>query len=196
MARVHERVARKDYPAQGIAKGDKYFTWKTRVTVGKTYQSTVHRSKTRPATTSQSEFAGQLAGIQEALAACEDSDAMRSVAEEVRDLGAECQEKFENMPEGLQQGDTGQMLEERASNCESWADEIEQAAEALDEKLGEIDKTFSPENVEAWAAVHAHVNGGDVPEPFEEDPTDLDEDSERREAVNEAVSEAESACPF
>ena len=37
----------------------------------------------------------------------------------------ECQESLDNMPEGLQEGDTGQMLQERIEACESAQSELE-----------------------------------------------------------------------
>jgi hypothetical protein len=43
----------------------------------------------------------------------------------IRELGEAAQESKENMPEGLQEGDTGQMLEERYDTCEAAADELE-----------------------------------------------------------------------
>jgi len=77
--------------------------------------------------------------------------AVRDAAEELRNLGSEQQDKFDNMPYGLQQGDTGQLLENRANECEdkactieSYADDAESAWESKDEdqedsedKLGE-----------------------------------------------------------
>lgn len=194
MARVHEKTAAKDYPAEGIKKGDRYFTWKTRVTVGKSYVGRVHRSLTRPTSTTQSAFLSSLAEIQAAFPGVEDADGLRAIAEQVRELGQEEREKFDNMPEGLQQGDTGQLLEERADGCDAWADEIESAADALETKLGEIDAKFSEENVEAWAAYHDGPDDADEPEG--EDPTDEDEDQERADALSEAVEEAEGACPL
>lgn len=195
MARVHQRVARKDYPREGIKKGDTYYTWKTRTTVGKSYISRVHRSLTRPASTSSSEFLNTLAEIQKSLSEAEDADALRAVAEEIRALGEAEGEKFDNMPEGLQQGETGQLLEERRDGCNEWADAVDEAAEKLENALTEIDAKFSPENVEAWAAYHESEED-DAEEPEGEDPTDLDEEQERADAVSEAVAEAEGACPF
>jgi hypothetical protein len=55
--------------------------------------------------------------------------AVRDAAELLRDLGSEQQEKLDNMPEGLQQGDTGQLLENRANECEDKACTIESAAD-------------------------------------------------------------------
>lgn len=195
MARVHERIARKDYPADGIKKGDRYYTWKTRVAVGKSYIGRVHRSLTRPTSTTGSAFVAALAEIQASFQGVEDADGLRAIAEQVRELGQEEREKFDNMPEGLQQGDTGQLLEERAEGCDTWADEIESAADALETKLGEIDAKFSEENVDAWAQFH-DSGYAETDEPEGEDPTDEDEDQERAEALSEAVEEAEGACPF
>lgn len=55
--------------------------------------------------------------------------AARDAAEELRNLGSECEEKRSNMPEGLQDSDTGQLLETRASECEDKASEIESYAD-------------------------------------------------------------------
>src|SRR5688572_28613764 len=73
----------------------------------------------------QSALAGISEGIDEALGQARSQtdptiaiEAIRSAAEELRSLGEEQQEKLDNMPEGLQQGDTGQLLENRANECE------------------------------------------------------------------------------
>jgi hypothetical protein len=85
MARVHQKTAAKDYPAQGIKKGDTYFTWKTRQTFGKSYYGVVHRSLTRPVTTSQSPFQSAMDEFQaSAFAGIEDADALRSADEDPR----------------------------------------------------------------------------------------------------------------
>lgn len=202
MARVHTRVARKDYPAQGIKKGDTYYTWKTRTTVGKSYVGTVHRSLTAPKTTSSSAFEQALADIQSSFDGVEDADGLRAVAEQITALGEEEREKFDNMPEGLQQGDTGQMLEERASNCEAWASDVETAADTLDEKLNELQEAqdASAEDAEAWDHYDSECEeadeGEEVPEPECEDPRERDFDQERADLISEAVEEAQSACPM
>lgn len=73
--------------------------------------------------------------------------AVKDAAEELRNLGSEQQEKFDNMPYGLQQGDTGQLLENRASECEdkastieSYADDAESAWEGRNEDEGDKEK--------------------------------------------------------
>lgn len=77
-----------------------------------------------------SEFWSTVYGIQEdAESDSFDFDDLESkrdeYAERIREVGEECRGKFDNMPEGLQQGDSGQLLEQRADSCEQVADDIE-----------------------------------------------------------------------
>lgn len=65
----------------------------------------------------------------------------------VRELSDEQREKLDNMPEGLQQGDTGQLLEQRADACESLADELEGVDIEEPENTGEEEwEAFAEEN--------------------------------------------------
>lgn len=203
MARIHQRVARKDYPAEGIKKGDSYFTWKTRVTVGKSYMGRVHRSMTRPTSTSSSEFQRGLDQIAVDFSKVEQADDLRSIAQAVRELGEECREKFDNMPEGLQQGDTGCLLDERATGCEEWADSIEGTADEVEIKIADLDQeeADSQDLRDAWDEYDTEYEawdgeGDEPPEPDEADPRNRSFDDERQEALDEAVSEAESESPF
>ncbi|MGC6786732.1 hypothetical protein ACP0H2_17870 [Pseudomonas aeruginosa] len=63
-----------------------------------------------------------------------------ALAGELRELADAEQEKFDNMPEGLQGGDRGQAMEEAAGNLSSAADALESGSleEAL-EALGQIE---------------------------------------------------------
>lgn len=205
MARVHTRKARKDYPAQGIKKGDTYYTWKTRTTIGKSYRSTVHRSLTRPLTTSSSAWEQTQAEIRKAFEGVDGPDSLREIATMIRDAGEEERGKFENMPEGLQQGDTGQMLEERADNSEQWADRVDEIADELEETLNGLQQEEDDARpiAEAWDAYDAaqeewdEDSGEPEPEePADEDPRNRSFDDERNEAIQDAASEAESECPF
>ncbi len=201
MARVHTRKARKDYPREGIKKGDTYYTWKTRVTVGKSYMGQVHRSLTPPLTTSSSAYEIAKAEIDKAFDGVEDAEGLRDVAQQIRDLGEEEQGKFDNMPEGLQQGDTGQMLEERASNCSQWADDVDTAADELENKLNELqeEEDGAAADAEAWDHYDSELAEADedeeVAEPNCEDPRNRNWKEERADLVSEAVEEARGACP-
>jgi len=89
--------------------------------------------KTKPRTSqcTQSEFFSAVYALQEEMegAIASDQADLESLRDEwvgqAQEIGEECREKFDNMPEGLQQGDTGQLLEERADAMESWASELE-----------------------------------------------------------------------
>lgn len=188
MPRVVERKARKDYPNSGIKKGDKYFYWKIKTGPASGYAC---RSLTRP-TPSQlnTGFAGQVGELEASIQAADDVDGIRSVLEEIRELGEEQSEKLQNMPEGLQQGDTGQLLEERAGQCEEWAGTIESACDEYDNRIEEIAKLREEWDAYDTACEPENATGEEVEEPADERP---DEDAES-DAFNELKEECGS--PF
>lgn len=133
MPRVHHRKARKDYPADGIGKGDMYYT--TSIKTGPRSSRTL-RQKTpfKQSQLTTSEFkSGWYAAEEEWGEGDKGADTARSVSEAIAALGETAQESFDAMPEGLQQGDTGQMLEERASVASDVSERIEQYASELEE---------------------------------------------------------------
>ncbi len=135
--------ARKADPKAGIAKGDSYFWWKFRY-------SGVQKSKTRPRPSQliNSPFLRTIAEIEEELSMLtvgdnnpdDVRDAIDNAKSELENLQSETQDSFDNMPEGLQQGDTGQMLEGRIESVEEMIGELdsidtEQGMEGLIEEL-------------------------------------------------------------
>lgn len=112
MPRVHAQRANKDYPDYGIKKGTTYYWWKFR-RGGK-------RMSAKPPKASQltqSEFWGAVYGLREdyeGVPAFDDLegqiDEIKGRLEEIRD---EQEEKRNNMPESLQDGATGELLQER-----------------------------------------------------------------------------------
>jgi hypothetical protein len=120
--------ARKADPRYGIEVGDKYYYWVFKNQRG---PGTKVKSKTypRPSQLTRSNFKSQWRSFGEEIAdlAVDDGlyDALQEIAGRIRELGEECQSSLDNMPEGLQQGSTGEMLQERIDNCDSWASEIE-----------------------------------------------------------------------
>jgi len=136
------KKARKDHPDGGIKKGESYYWWEFRFG-GKYY------SKTAPKLSqlTQSEFWGQAYEFIERLqeitpeTPLEDLESeCQSLTEEIRALGEECQEKLDNMPEQLQDADSGQMLQERVEGCEEWASELEGIDFSIDEDDSEDEK--------------------------------------------------------
>ena len=131
MPRVEKRTARKDYPKNGIKKGDVYYYTKLKLQRG----GIEKRSKTpfKPSDLTTSPFKSGFLAIGQGWDASDKSaDEMRAAGEALRELGTEAQESFDNMPEGLQQGDTGQLLQARAEGCESKADELGGLADELE----------------------------------------------------------------
>lgn len=118
------KAAAKDYPAQGIKKGESYWWWKFR------YGSRqISKTEPRRSQLTQSEFYGQVYDIEDEIGALSADDGLQSAVEDIasrlREIGEQCTEKRDNMPEGLQDSETGTLLEERASAMESAADELE-----------------------------------------------------------------------
>lgn len=128
MPRVHQQVARKDYPREGIKAGETYYSWTFKNQRG---PGTKVRSKTRPRPSqlTRSEYLSAAYALQERIEdLTADSDLPGNVEEivsDLRSLAEEQEEKRNNMPEGLQDGDTGQLLETRAQNTNDFADELE-----------------------------------------------------------------------
>jgi hypothetical protein len=125
------KAARKDYPEHGIKKGESYYWWAFMVG-GRGGKKRYSKTKPTRSQLTQSEFYGRLYDIEDSVQALEASDAdtlkseCDSIAEQLRELGQEQQDKFDNLPENFQNGESGERLTERAEWCESQADEFEQ----------------------------------------------------------------------
>lgn len=167
MAHVHHRKAAKDYPDHGIAKGDLYYY--TKIKTGPR-SSRVLRSK-EPFKRSQltsSEFLGQLYDIEDSLAALTDIGEARDLAESLRELDQEQQDKLDNMPEGLQESETGELLRTRAEGCEAAADSIEEIVDEWETAHDEY-QTALAEFDEAQTAQSETGEEHDLDEPEEVD---------------------------
>lgn len=121
----HVKKARKAVPHAGIEPGDSYYWWAF-------FRMPKQYSKTRPPSSAliRSPFLRSIAEIEEDFDTFnpgdDDLEERRDHnVEAVRELGQEAYEAFENMPESLQQGDTGILLEQRHEQCEEWAEEME-----------------------------------------------------------------------
>jgi hypothetical protein len=129
MSQVHMvKKARKNYPEAKIKKGDTYYWWATRTTVGRAYVKHLHRSLTSP-TMSQMTSSDYLRAIYEVQEVRWPSDSslegmVEEAANDLEAIAEEQDEHFNNMPEGLQQGETGQLLEARRDECQEAADAL------------------------------------------------------------------------
>ncbi len=143
MPRVYKvESARKARPELNIAVGDTYYYWKRR-------KGPLQMSKTYPKRSqlTGSPFLQTIYDIEDRIAALtadeELPEAVRDIVQELRDLAEECQSSLDNMPEGLQQGDTGQMLEARIEGCNQAADELE-GIDFSDAPEGEAEEPKEP----------------------------------------------------
>lgn len=176
MARVHYRTARKAYPEQGIEKGQKYYYAKIKTGPR---SSRVIRSltKPRPSQLTVSSFLGQLGDLREDLQNANEAEDFRAIAETLREMQQECEASLDNMPDGLRDGDTGQLLQERIDGCEAFAEACDEAADTLETALDEI------ENMEA--------DDLDLDDDASEDEIEEAREAKREEAREEARSTAE-----
>jgi hypothetical protein len=135
MPRVYTTKARIDSPkaCPQAKKGQTYYWWRTRLKGQKSGVTRCSMSRPRPSQLTHSDFWQQAYGLQEdiedAMGGVDDVADLESLRDEwaqrARDLGEEQQDKLDNMPYGLRDGDTGQMIQERIDACEEWANDIE-----------------------------------------------------------------------
>lgn len=170
MPRVKQVKAAKDYPQFGIKKGDLHYY--TKMKTGP--RSSRELRQLKPFKRSQltnSEFLAALYDWEDNKGEAGSHEDVSNLAEHIREIGENEREKFDNMPEGLQQGDTGQMLEERAEACETAANELEEIASEWETALDE--HTELVEQAEKWAEYVRRRDAGEL-EEGEEEPEEAD----------------------
>ncbi len=128
-----------------------------------------HYSATKPRRSqlTQSEYYGTLYDIQDnADSANPDFDDIQSeidsIVGELESLRDETQEKFDNMPDGLQQGDSGQLLESRVSSIDDAISTLESVDTSGD--FGELEGDELAEAIanrasEIWSEVTDTLGG-------------------------------------
>lgn len=127
------KKARKNYPKNGIGKGDSYYWWKFRF-------GPVIRSKTFPKRQqlTRSSFLLSLYNLEDdTVFDRHDLEGSRdSFVPEIEQLKEECESSLENMPEQLQESSpAAETLRERIDGLESWVDDLEGVDCEIDEDL-------------------------------------------------------------
>ena len=122
MPRVHEvKKARRDYPEEGIRKGETYYYWKFRF-------GGLHRSKTYPKRSqlTQSGFLSTIYDIEDRLQALTTDDDLQSEVEsaisELEEAQSEAESSLDNMPDNLRDSS---MLNERLEAIENMISELQ-----------------------------------------------------------------------
>ena len=104
---------------------------------------------------------------------------VEEIISELEDIRDDLQDRLDNMPEGLQQGDTGQLLQDRIDNLES----------AIDE-LSSIDEDCIKEEI---ASEYGSEDDDEEPE-YDEDNAEMVEAFE--EKISDAIDEALGCIEF
>jgi hypothetical protein len=131
MPKVHTQVAAKDYPEHGIKKGDTYYKWSFR------YGGT-HKSLTYPKQSqlTQSDFLQRVYDMNETLEDLNGKSfeeqyglvqALEDLLCEIEELRDEQEEKLSNMPDSLQYGPIGELLQERYDSLDEFYNEVDSA---------------------------------------------------------------------
>lgn len=146
MTVTHVQKARKANKEAGIKVGDEYWRW-SRPSGGR-FVTSYFKTAPRPSQVTSSDFLSSAYALGEQ---CEDIIVnlrltgkcsynapdelvgdVDSLVSEIRGLGEEQSDKKSNMPDSLQDSDTGQLLEERAEACETCASELESAISEIE----------------------------------------------------------------
>ncbi len=185
MPRVYTQKANKDYPDQGIKKGDTYYSWSFRY--GGDRKS---KTQPRPSQLTQSKMSTALAAAESvedaiASASCPDDllTALNDAAEEIRGVADEYQEAADAFENG---GGIADQNTEKADQVNEWADQLESDA-------GEIESL----SVEDYIDEDVEVEGkkGDARNVSNYDELTSDEQSEMLAAAIEIAGQSLSA-PF
>lgn len=157
MPRVYRvKKARKDQGTCGhcgcaLKAGDPYTYWEFRISMGKSFgtrrmvRCAQPACQPKPKDLTQSEFWIAVYDLQETVFQGETVEDLESQVEEVKtqieDIRDELQGKLDNMPEGLQQGSTGELLQERIEAMEELINGLDAVDLTFDEPEREKDVT-------------------------------------------------------
>jgi hypothetical protein len=109
-----------------VKKGESYYWWKFRF--GGKHMSTTYP---KPSQLTQSPYSSGVRALQEMI----DDHPLNEVADlemlrddvdsQLDEIKSTVEDSLSNMPEGLQQGDTGQMMQERIDTCDSAQSDVQ-----------------------------------------------------------------------
>lgn len=144
-----------------IKTGDPYRWFANRIGRSSIRKNFCEKCVPRPSDLTTSDKLSQLytaqEGLEDAIAAAGSVDdlacALREAAGEANEVAEAYRDSISNMPDSLQQGSQADEMEEKASSCEEWAQNLEQAADEIEAM--EPDEVDSEEEDEQEAALEA-----------------------------------------
>lgn len=120
------KSARKDNPV--AKKGESYYWWKF-MQGGRGGPKRYSKERPKQSQLTQSEFWGAIYGLRESHEDTPAYDDLESSAEEIKgeleSIRDETQGKYDNLPDGLQQGQSGELLQTRIDSVDNAISEIE-----------------------------------------------------------------------
>ncbi len=171
MPRVHYvKKAQKNNPV--CSTGESYYWWKFRKG-GKQYSLTPPKASQLTGSAYFKALYDLHDQVEQASPeTVEDFESLRDeIVEAVRAEGEQCQESRDNMPEGLQDAPTGELLGERVDACEAAADEIE-SMEGPDEWQTIADQQ---EEHDEWEGIEPQIEDYKDDDPTGDDPETAEE---------------------
>ncbi len=174
MARAHfVKKARKDHPAAGIKAGESYYWWAF-MSGGRGGAKRFSKTPPKPSQLTQSEFWGAIYGLQESSQSVPDFDELESkrdsLVDELNDIKSETEDKLNNMPDGLRDGGSGQILQERVDSLDGSIGEIENvdisfqepdvSDSAKEDREAEIESAKQDRATEIWDEITSHLDLG------------------------------------
>lgn len=174
MPRVHYvKKAQKDHPRCGVKKGEPYYWWK--FNFGPRMES---KTPPKPSQLTRSAFKSTMIEIEERIQGVgtdtEFETEVDSIKTDLENLLDETQGSLDNMPEGLQQGGSGEMLSNRVEEVQNMIDELD----GIDLEVDEMDIRAGAEED------YLKGVGKDDKDQLREEQVD-----EMEEAVNDALEE-------
>lgn len=155
MPRVQTQKARKDYPEQGIKKGDTYYSWKFRY--GGEYKS---KTPPKPSQLTQSKWAAVYAA-REMIEEWDERSSADDLATLISDAAGtvdECASEYEESAEAM--GGAGEQMREWAEQLQSLSSELED----LQSRAADIEEPSDTED-----AAEASPEPATPPEPSPDD---------------------------
>ena len=171
MTRVTTQKARKDYPPQGIKKGEVYYKWSFRF--GGSYKS---KTNPRPSQLTQGKMSGVLAAMEELEDFEIDGDtetgdissALSDAASQIAEVAEEYRESGSGMEDGFGHAtERSDALQEFADELESFAQDVEGMDIPDKPEDDSVDNPDYDESVmDDWIdEVRSAMSDLDVPEP-------------------------------
>lgn len=130
MPKIHRRMAKKDHPGTNIKAGDLYYAWKAG------WKAKEQKSLTPPRRSQlTANPTNQVVYDMWDIDFCDknlEAETLKDCANTLRELADEEQEKYDNLPEGLQGGERGEYFVRRVDSLYQAVDTLEGLIEELE----------------------------------------------------------------